>query len=98
MELLVTFTIRVMDLNPKERFLKSEYAKTFADISVNPAFHAAIETALSETQLHPPKGSDAAANWNRLEGAKEFAHILLNLAEPPVPFRRGAPRENLQPT
>lgn len=87
-----------MDLNPKERFLKGEYAKVFADISVNPAFHAAIEVALSETQLHPPKGSDAAANWNRLEGAKEFARTLLNLAEPPLSPRRGTPRENLQPT
>lgn len=86
-----------MDLNPKDRFLKSEHAKKFADISADPAFHHAIETALSETQLHPPKGSDAAANWNRLEGAKEFARTLLNLAELPPPTRR-VPRENLQPT
>lgn len=86
-----------MDLEPKARFLKSEHAKKFADISVDPAFHHAIEVALSETQLHPPKGSDAAANWNRLEGAKEFARTLLNLAELPTPTRR-VPRENLQPT
>lgn len=87
-----------MDLNPKERFLKSEHAKAFADMTITPAFQHALEVALSETQLHPPKGSDAAANWNRLEGAKEFARTLLNLAELPLPVRRGAPRENLQPT
>jgi len=87
-----------MELNPKASFLKGDHAKAFADISANPVFHHALEVALSEMQLSPPKNADAAANWHRLEGAKEFARLLLNLTEPPPPVRRGVPRENLQPT
>lgn len=88
-----------MDLEPKARFLKSEHAKAFADISVNPAFHHALEVSLAEMQLQFRKPhQDSAANWHELEGARRFITILLNLAEPPLPVRRGAPRENLQPT
>lgn len=86
-----------MNLSPKSRFLKSAECKTVADILAKPEFHRALEVALSEMQLSPPKGVDAQSNWNRLEGAKQFVSILLNLADPPAATRRGTPRENLTP-
>jgi len=76
----------------------SDDAKKFADVAVMPCFHHALEASLSELQLSPPKGSDPAASWQQLEGAKRFISILLNLSEPPPLVRRGVPRENLQPT
>lgn len=86
-------------LEPKAKFLKSDHAKFFADLVLNPGFQNALAVALSELQLHPPKeGTTAADNWNRLEGAKDYIRILINLAEPPDKPRRGVPRENLQPT
>lgn len=84
-------------LSPKASFLKTPEAKEYVDMAGTNSFHRAIEVALAEMQLTPAKGSDAAANWNRLEGAKDFARIMLDLAEPPAQRRRGAPRENLEP-
>lgn len=87
-----------MELTPQARFLKSPDAKYWADVSVNPAFHHALETALSVMHTTPPHSPDASSNWHRMEGAREFVRVLLNLAEPPQRVRRGAPRENLEPT
>ncbi len=88
-----------MTLSPKTRFLKTPDAKMLAELVVNPGFLNALSVALSELQMHPPKeGTSAADNWNRLEGAKDYIRILINLAEPPERPRRGAFRENLQPT
>lgn len=87
-----------MNLSPKDRFLKSTDARAHLDLVANPVFHHALESALSEMQLSVAKSSDPAANWHRLEGAKQFVEILLNLADPPKARRRGLPRENLEPT
>lgn len=86
-----------MNLSPKSRFLQSPDAKLVADMVVSPAFIHAVEVALSELQLASGK-ADPAGNWQRLEGAKQFISILLNLPEPVTKPRRGSPRENLQPT
>jgi len=87
-----------MDLNPKERFSKTEHYKAFMDISGNPAFHAALEVALAEVNWRLGRNSnDATENWHKLAGAREFATILLNLTELPDSNRKPAPRQNLQP-
>lgn len=85
-----------MTLSPKARFLKSPDAKLVADMVVNPAFIHAVEASLSELQLASGK-ADPAGNWQRLQGAKAFISILLNLPEPPAKPRRGVPHENLNP-
>lgn len=87
-----------MNLSPRQRFLKTPEAKAHSDLVDSPSFQHALEVALSEMQLAPPKGTDAQANWNRLEGAKQFITILLNLAEPPVPAKRRIDSESLIPT
>lgn len=84
-----------MTLSPKTRFLKSPEGKEFAEIAVKPAFHRALETALACLQLEAPKKSNDDANWNRLQGAKDFAEILLNLTETNETPRRDHRRDNL---
>lgn len=86
-------------LSPKARFLKTQDAKMLADLVVTPAFQNCLSVALSELQMEPNKqNSSPADNWNRLQGAKDFIRILINLPEPPERPKRGVPRENLQPT
>lgn len=85
-----------MNLSPKARFLKTPDAKLVADMVISPSFMHAVEVALSELQLASGK-ADPAGNWQRLEGAKQFISILLNLPEPATKPRRGSPRENLNP-
>lgn len=87
-----------MNLSPKDRFLKSPDARVHLDLVGMASFHHALESALAEMQLSVAKSSDPAANWWRLDGAKDYIRILLDLPEPPKERRRGAPRENLQPT
>lgn len=86
-----------MTLSPKANFLRSADAKPFADMAASPVLMRAAEVALSELQLRSGK-TDPAANWQRLEGAKEFITILLNLPEPNEKRRRGNAHENLTPT
>lgn len=81
-------------LTPKDRWMKTAECKAFADIANNAAFHRAIEVALAEMQIGVGK-ADPAGNWQRLEGAKTFIGILLNLTELPKTPKRGVPRENL---
>lgn len=85
-----------MILSPKNQFLRTKDAKAVADMVANPALQRGLEVALAEMHLSVGKSSDAASNWHQLEGAKRFISILLNIADPPTPTRRGSPRENLK--
>lgn len=85
-----------MDINPKARFIKSEDAKWWADVTANPGFARVIESALSQMLVDEPNSPVPATNWARLDGARAFARIISNIAEPPERVRRGSPRENLE--
>lgn len=74
-----------MDLNqsPKARFLKTAAAKTHADLVTKDFFRTALDFALMEmaNRQNSEDANEAARNAYRLEGARTFSTILLNLAE-----------------
>lgn len=73
--------------SPKDRFIQSEYAKPWADLSANKAFIAAADFAmLQHVENMTPNTNEqltAYANHYRLEGAKQFLRILENLSIKP---------------
>jgi hypothetical protein len=72
-------------MTPKERFLKTPYAKLFSDISAAEAFHWAADYALLEMQEQMPGASDPAKGWDahsQMQGALKFRKILEMLAVP----------------
>jgi len=77
-----------MTLAPKARFLKTPHAKLHADIVVTESFQSACEAAMLEMQVGLPAATNPANGWDahsRMQGAKDFLYILLNLAEPEKP-------------
>lgn len=70
-----------MNLTPKQDFQRTPYSKTHLDLCGNAGFHDALKCSLNELQLSY-QDEDPAASWHRLQGAKQFIHILLNLSEP----------------
>lgn len=77
-----------MNLNPKEDFKKSPVKGAFHELSASSILHEAIKTALLQMQLGLPMPTDetsATFNCLRMEGAKQFVGILLNLTEDPQP-------------
>lgn len=70
---------------PKQQFIASPEAAQFADSLGQPIVRKAIEVALSQFMMDqiPTGDLTAAAVANiALEGAKRYAHILLNLTDP----------------
>ncbi len=82
-----------MKFDPKSRFLDSRrFADSHRELVVSDSFRTASESALLHFVLEIPAASTdliAAANWHRVEGAREFLKTLINLAEvhkaPPAP-------------
>lgn len=83
-----------MNLTPKKDFLeKKEWARMHADLVVHPNFREAVNASLIDMVLALPdttSPTDAAANYHKIQGAKEFINRLLNIAEmnkslPPSP-------------
>lgn len=73
-----------MDLTPRANFLKSQHKRFFHEATATDWFHAAVETALVKMQIDlkaPPDMATAASYAWRMEGAKQFVTILMNLTE-----------------
>lgn len=88
-----------MTLNPKKDFCEnSGYRKAWADVADSQTFSAAVTAALIIQQQSlnniPDMASAAAAAW-RMEGAKQFMSILMNLAEVSPPAPEIKPGQNL---
>jgi hypothetical protein len=86
-----------MTESPKSRFLKSDLAKSHADLASSKPFIAVMDVAMLQFVHESSSASDmatAATAALKLEGARKFALILMNLADK-SPDPKPAPRDNL---
>lgn len=77
-----------MNLDPKKDFLNSPHKAKWADVAASETFTAAVTTALVIQQQNlnaAPDLATAASFHYRMEGAKQFLGILMNLAEVKAP-------------
>ena len=79
-----------MNLTPKKDFLeKKVFADAHRDLVVSTPFREALNAALLQYVLSIPVTQDPATSFHRIEGARDFVHALLNIAEmskdPPTP-------------
>lgn len=85
-----------MVLTPKLRFQENVPAtRAHRELVVNDAFRAAVEASLVQMVYSLPTvrdPADAAAQYNRIMGARDFIQTLLNIAEqtPKVPDKMPA--------
>lgn len=73
-----------MMLQPKSRFQRTDDSKKLQDIVVSEPFQNALTVALAQMQLNQASPTNPPTAWdsaNKMAGAKEFIHTLLNLAE-----------------
>ena len=76
-----------MTFSPKKRFMENLIAaKIHRDLVTDESFLKAIESSLLQLQAELPKVgagdmATAAANHYRMDGAREFVRVILNLAE-----------------
>jgi len=73
-----------MHLTPRQSFLASNHKRFFHDAVATDWFHSAIETSLVMMQYElkgPPDMATAASHAWRMEGAKQFIKILMDLTE-----------------
>jgi hypothetical protein len=74
-------------LEPKKLFYAQADARNFhAELVTKPIFHLSLETALAQQAIEQGGAIDpnsAVANHYRIQGAKDFCRILLNLVETP---------------
>lgn len=84
-------------LKPREMFQKTADSKEHLELVQKPSFQNAIHAALAEMQMRQIAPSTPSQSWDagvKMEGAKVFISILLNLAEP-TEERKQLPRKNL---
>lgn len=85
-------------ITPRDRFKKNpDFAKSHNDLVNSEPFKVAVETALLEMQLRqsgPLAIQDGMVTQSKMEGAKEFISILLNLTEA-APLPQTRPASNL---
>ena len=73
-----------MNLTPKKDFQgKKAFADAHRDLVVSTPFREALHAALLDYVLVLNAGSEPAANYHRIEGARDFIQHLLNVAEMP---------------
>lgn len=87
-----------MDFSPKAFFAKGPMAQPWSEIASSDLFRAAASAAMLQMQANlgmAQTGVDAAANCYRLEGARTFLAIAMNLTTPPSPAPEKSKRENL---
>ena len=89
-----------MTLNPKKDFQDdAALRKWWASVVEQRGFNTAINAAFITLQqgLQPPPDLATAASYAyRIEGAKQFAQILMNLSEGPKEIPMVERRDNLK--
>jgi hypothetical protein len=91
----------MISLNPKAAFAASVHAKAWDNVAASEMFVLALNAATLEMQssLNTPKdANEAAANYYRMQGAREFALFLINLTTPKPPQVERADIGNLDHT
>ena len=91
-----------MILSPRKNFAGSDHGKGWSDAVAHSQFQAAVTAALAEMANNLPQAPDmatAAMQAAQIKGAQQFAHILMNLAEPvttgPGPSKQGNLKHNI---
>lgn len=75
-----------MDFSPKVTFSKGQYAAAWAEIASSTTFREAGSAAMLQMQANQTVALNneyAAANHFRMEGARTFFAMLMNLTTPP---------------
>jgi hypothetical protein len=75
----------ILSLSPKQRFLKSPFAKVHAELAVSESFIVALEYALLEMVNQLPMVTDPSKQWDchsQLIGARRYIDTLKGLATP----------------
>lgn len=75
-----------MDFSPKSNFIKGPHAASWSEVASSTMFREAGSAAMLDMQAKFPytaQANDAAANHWRMEGARTFFAILMNLTTPP---------------
>lgn len=83
--------------SPKNRFLKTPLAKSHADLVTSQPFISVMDTAMLQFVHESGSATDlasASVAALKLEGARKFVLVLMNLAEK-TPEIKPAPRDNL---
>jgi hypothetical protein len=87
-----------MTLDSRKNFLLRPDAKTWTDVVDSEKFQAAATAALvimqSSMGTAPDLPTSSAYYW-RLEGARQYLHILMSLTEPKAPAVQ-KPKDNLE--
>lgn len=88
-----------MTFLPQDSFQKGPHFKGWKDLVASEQFFAGVSAALNQlsAEASPAKDAfEAAANYHRMDGARRFLHILLNLAETEPETGKPAKAANLQ--
>jgi len=84
-----------MNLQPKKLLVSSKtLSDALKEVFDSEQFHRGAEVAMVQMLLDTPSVSDpveAAANWNRMEGAKMFLGKLMNVTDLEAPPEKRAP-------
>lgn len=86
--------------SPKSRFLKTPLAKSHADLVMSAGFVTVMDIAMLQFVNESGSASDlasASVAALKLEGARKFAIVLMNLADK-TPEIKPSPRDNLPHT
>jgi len=84
-----------MAIDPRKRFRESPYGKTWHDAVAADWFQEGLQAAIASMALagvDVGDGTQAAAAYFRMEGAKKLITTMMNLCEiPPEPKAPGMP-------
>ena len=87
-----------MDFSPKANFAKGAYAAPWTEIASSALLREVAGAAMLEMQARMgfvSNVNDAAANTFKMEGARIFLSILMNLTTPPEEMPKRIRTDNL---
>jgi hypothetical protein len=87
-----------MDFSPKSDFAKGPRAAQWTDVASSALLREAVGAAMLEMQARMgfvSNVNDAAANTFKMEGARIFLSILMNLTTPPSEAPKRVGNDNL---
>ena len=90
-----------MDFSPKANFAKGPTAAAWTEVASSNLLREAASVAMLEmnaTRREAPDFNTAAANAFRMEGARTFLSILMNLTTPPEAPPKRMTSDNLNHT
>lgn len=87
-----------MDFSPKSNFSKGPSAQPWTDVASSVLFREAAGVAMLQMQANlgmAGNADTAQAAWFKLEGARTFLSVLMNLTTPPEEMPKRVRSDNL---